>query len=123
MWWWWTPSRGPLGGSRMILWPITLPAVADGPSPDELAAQAAEVVRNVLADAEARAAEITEEAETQAAKIRERAEADAAQARERAEADARTQIEAAKRALDELGGTLAAAASAAVPPAEESRHT
>ena len=43
---------------------------------------------------------------------------DAARARGRAEADARAQIEAAKRALDELGGTLAAAASAAVPGAE-----
>ena len=53
-----------------------------------------------------------------AASIREQAEAEATQVRERAEGDARTQIEAAKRALDELGGTLAAAASSAIPKAE-----
>ena len=35
-----------------------------------------------------------------------------------ARADARAQIEAAKRALDELGGTLVAAASEAIPKAE-----
>jgi len=89
-----------------------------GHQADELAAQAAEAVRKVLAGAEARAAEIVSRAETEAAAIRERAEADAAQARERAEADARAQIEAAKRALDELGGTLVAAASEALPTSE-----
>src|SRR5262249_19709745 len=96
---------------------------ADGPSPDELAAQAAEVVRNVLADAEARAAEITQEAERQAAKIRERAEADPAQARERAGAGGRPQSERASRGPDRLGGALGPGGSAAVPPAEESLHT
>jgi hypothetical protein len=85
---------------------------------DDLAAQAAEAVRKILADAEARAAEIVGQAQTEAAAIRERAEADASQARERAEADARAQIEAAKRALDELGGTLVAAASNALPTSE-----
>jgi colicin import membrane protein len=89
-----------------------------GQHADDLAAQAAETVRKLLAEAEERAAEILRAAETQAAKIRETAEADAAQARKRAEADARAQIEAAKRALDELGGTLAAAASAAIPGGE-----
>jgi cell division septum initiation protein DivIVA len=89
-----------------------------GQHADDLAAKAADTVRTVLAEAEQKAAEILREAETQAAKIRETAEADAAQARERAEADARAQIEAAKRALDELGGTLAAAASEALPTSE-----
>jgi len=92
--------------------------MADGRNVEELAAQAVEAIRQVLSDAEEKAAELLREAESQAAKIREKAEADALQARERAEADARAQIDAAKRALDELGGTLAAAASAAIPKAE-----
>lgn len=74
---------------------------------DELAGKVADSVRQVIAEAEQRAAEIIREAEADAAKIR-----------ERAEADARGQIEAAKRALDELGGTLVAAASEALPIAE-----
>jgi hypothetical protein len=86
---------------------------------EELAAKAAEAVRRVIADAEERAAEVIRDAEAQAASVRQQAEADATRIRERAEADARGQIEAAKRALDELGGTLAAAASAAVPGSEE----
>ncbi len=85
---------------------------------DEIAARAADSVRQVMAEAEQRAAEIIGEAEAEAAGLRQRAEADAAKIRERAEADARGQIEAAKRALDELGGTLVAAASEAVPIAE-----
>ena len=85
---------------------------------DELAAKVADSVRQVIAEAEQRAAEIIREAEAEAAGLRQRAEADAAKIRERAEADARGQIEAAKRALDELGGTLVAAASKAVPIAE-----
>ena len=89
-----------------------------GQHADDLAKEAAEAVRRVLADAEERAAEITRQAEAEAASVRERAEADAAQIRERAEADARGQIEAAKRALDELGGTLVAAATEAIPQAE-----
>ena len=89
-----------------------------GQQGDELAAQAAEAVRRILAEAESRAAEIVREAESEATKIRESAEQDGAAARQRAEADARGQIEAAKRALDELGGTLAAAASSALPKAE-----
>jgi colicin import membrane protein len=97
--------------------------MAEETQADQLAAQAAEAVRRVIAQAEARAAEIVREAESQAAKIRETAEGDAAQARERAEADARAQIEAAKRALDELGGTLAAAASAAIPSPTGSSET
>lgn len=89
-----------------------------GQNADDLAAKAAEAVRRVVSDAEGRAAEILREAEDKAAGIREQAEAEASQIRERAEADARGQIEAAKRALDELGGTLAAAATAAIPGAE-----
>ena len=92
--------------------------MSDGRDAEQLASQAAEAVRRVIAEAEEKAAEIIREAESKAAKIREQAEAKAAAARERAEADARAQIEAAKRALDELGGTLAAAASAAMPGAE-----
>jgi hypothetical protein len=85
---------------------------------DEIAAKVADSVRQAIAEAEQRAAEIIREAEAEAAGLRQRAEADAAKIRERAEADARGQIEAAKRALDELGGTLVAAASEAVPIAE-----
>ncbi len=85
---------------------------------DELAGKVADSVRQVIAEAEQRAAEIIREAEAEASGLRQRAEADAAKIRERAEADARGQIEAAKRALDELGGTLVAAASEAVPIAE-----
>jgi hypothetical protein len=92
--------------------------MADGQHADDLAAQAAEAVRRVVAEAEARAQEILREAEAEASRIREHAEADASQARERAEADARAQIDAARRALDELGGSLAAAVSAATPGGE-----
>jgi vacuolar-type H+-ATPase subunit H len=104
---------------RAILWPTTLPAMGSGGNAEELAAQAAEMVRRLVSQADERAAEIIREAESEAAKIREQAEAQASRVRERAEADARAQIEAAKRALDELGGTLAAAASAAAPRSEE----
>jgi hypothetical protein len=92
--------------------------MSPGQHADELAAQAGAAVRRVVAVAEERAAEILREAEGEASKIRERAEAEASQIRERAETDARGQIEAAKRALDELGGTLVAAASEAIPKAE-----
>jgi hypothetical protein len=88
-----------------------MPYYASGMSPgrgaDELAEQVADAVRRIVAEAEDRAAEILREAE-----------AEAARTRERAEADARGQIEAAKRALDELGGTLVAAATEAIPRAE-----
>lgn len=85
---------------------------------DELAARAADAVRRVVAEAEERAAEVIQAAEAKAAGIRKQAEAEAAQIREHGEADARAQIEAAKRALDELGGTLAAAVSSALPKSE-----
>ncbi len=85
---------------------------------DDLASQAAEVVRKVIGEAEDRAAEILREAETKAESIRDQARAEAGKIRERAEADARGQIEAAKRALDELGGTLVAAATEAIPKSE-----
>ena len=94
--------------------------MADANHAEELAAQAAEAVRRVISEAESRAGDIVRDAEATAASIRERAEAEAATSRERGEADARAQIEAAKRALDELGGTLAAAASSALPKAESS---
>jgi hypothetical protein len=89
-----------------------------GQHANELAAQAAETVRRVVAEAEERAAEILREAEAKAASIREQAEADASRIRERAETEARDRIEAAKRALDELGGSLLAAGSRAMPGAE-----
>ena len=85
---------------------------------DDLAAKAADAVRGIVAEAEDRAAEIIRDADAKAASIREQAEAEAKRIRERAEGDARGQIEAAKRALDELGGTLVAAASEAIPKAE-----
>ena len=85
---------------------------------EEIAQQAADAVRGVVSDAERRAAEIVAEAESDAARIRDSAEAEAARIREQAEADARGQIEAAKRALDELGGTLVAAATEAIPRGE-----
>jgi vacuolar-type H+-ATPase subunit H len=90
----------------------------EGHGTDELAAKAADAVRGVVAEAEERAAEIIRDAEAKAASIREQAEAEAVQIRERGEADARAQIEAAKRALDELGGTLVAAATEAIPKSE-----
>jgi hypothetical protein len=103
---------------------ITLSGMTKGRQSEELAAQAADAVRRIVAEAESRAAEIVREAESEATKIRDSAERDGAAARKRAEADARGQIEAAKRALDELGGTLAAAASSALPKAEsEPRET
>ena len=89
-----------------------------GHQADDLAAKAAEAVRSVIANAEDRAAEIVRDAEAKAASVREQAEAEAVQIRERGEADARAQIEAAKRALDELGGTLVAAATEAIPKSE-----
>jgi vacuolar-type H+-ATPase subunit H len=92
--------------------------MSSGQHADDLAAKASEAVRRVIADAEDRAAEILRDAEAKAASIREQAEADASRLRERGEADARAQIEAAKRALDELGGTLVAAASEAIPAGE-----
>jgi len=92
--------------------------MAERKNVDELAAQAGDAVRQVLAQAESRAEEIVRDAEAKAASIREQAEAGASQIRERAEADARAQIEAAKRALDELGGSLAAAVSSAMPKGE-----
>jgi hypothetical protein len=85
---------------------------------EEIAQQVADAVRGVVSEAERRAAEIVAEAESDAARIRAGAEAEASRIRERAEADARGQIEAAKRALDELGGTLVAAATEAVERAE-----
>ena len=92
--------------------------MSTGQHADDLAAKAAEAVRDVLAEAESRAAEIVRDAEARAASVREQAEAEAAQIRQRGEADARAQIDAAKRALDELGGTLVAAASEAIPKGE-----
>jgi hypothetical protein len=92
--------------------------MSSGQHADDLAAKAAEAVRRVVAEGEDRAAEIVRDAEAKAVSIREQAEAEAKQIRERGEADARGQIEAAKRALDELGGTLVAAASEAIPKAE-----
>ncbi len=92
--------------------------MSSGGQSDDLAAKVADAVRGIVAEAEDRAAEIVRDADAKAAGIREQAEAEAKRIRERAEADARGQIEAAKRALDELGGTLVAAASEAIPKAE-----
>jgi hypothetical protein len=85
---------------------------------EEIAAKAADTVRQAVAEVEAQAGEIIRKAEAEAGSIRDRAQAEAVQIRDRAEADARGQIEAAKRALDELGGTLVAAATEAIPAAE-----
>src|SRR3954469_25442380 len=92
--------------------------MSSGEHADDLAAKAAEAVRRVVAEAEDRATQIVRDAEARAGSIRDQAEAEAKQIRERAEGDARGQIEAAKRALDELGGTLVAAASEAIPKSE-----
>jgi cell division septum initiation protein DivIVA len=62
-------------------------------SADDLARQAADHVRDVIAEAERAAAEIIE-----------RAESEAAQIRERAESEARDKLERARRALSELAG-------------------
>src|SRR3954454_21474371 len=98
--------------------PITLCGMSEGQQTEDLASKAADAVRQAISAAESRAAEIVRDAEAEAASVREQAEAEAAQIRARAESDARGQIEAAKRALDELGGTLAAAASSALPKSE-----
>jgi hypothetical protein len=98
--------------------PYYASGMSSGGHSDDLAATAADAVRGIVAEAEGRAAEILRDADAKAAGIREQAEAEAKRIRERAEADARGQIEAAKRALDELGGTLVAAASEAIPKAE-----
>ena len=87
--------------------------MTEGNLPERLAAEVAETVRRILVEAEARAGEIVGEAESEATGIRERAESDASQIRDRAEADARAQIDAARKALDDLGGSLAAAVSEA----------
>jgi hypothetical protein len=92
--------------------------VSAGQENEDLAAKAADAVRRVIAEAQERAADIVRDAEAKAASVREQAEAEGSQIRERAERDARAQIEAAKRALDELGGTLAAAVSSALPKSE-----
>ena len=92
--------------------------MSSGQHADDLAAKAAEAVRRIVAEAEDNATEIVRDAEARAVSIREQAEVEAKQIRQRAEADARGQIEAAKRALDELGGTLVAAATEAIPKAE-----
>jgi hypothetical protein len=89
-----------------------------GQHADELAAKATEAIRGIVTEAEERAAELVRDAEAKAASIREQADADAARIRKKGEEDARGQIEAAKRALDELGGTLAAAVSSALPKSE-----
>jgi hypothetical protein len=91
------------------------PLMTDAHNADELAAQVADAVRRAVADATTRAEEIVMEAEADANQIKARAEAEAARIREQAETDARRQIDAAKRALDELGGSLAAAVEAATP--------
>jgi vacuolar-type H+-ATPase subunit H len=86
-----------------------------GHGAEELAGQVAEAVRRAVSEAAERAEEIVREAEAEAARIREQAETEAAGIRERAEQDARQQIDAARKALDDLGGSLAAAVSAATP--------
>ena len=92
--------------------------MSDGRGAEELASQAADAVRGAIAAAEERAAQIVREADDEAARIRDRAEGEAKAIRERGEADARAQIDAARKALDELGGSLAAAVSAATPNAD-----
>ena len=99
--------------------------MADSPSAEELAVQVADAVRRVVTDAEARAEQIVREAEAEGARIRGQAQAESVRIRERAESDAREQIAAARKALDELGGSLAAAVEAATPkdPASEAPET
>jgi vacuolar-type H+-ATPase subunit H len=91
--------------------------MSEGNDAEQLAAKAADAVRRLVTEAASRAEEIVREAGVEAGRIREQAETEAAQIRERAESDARAQIEAARRALDELGGSLAAAVSEATPGA------
>jgi hypothetical protein len=74
---------------------------------EEMANQAADRVREVIADAEQRAAEIVKAAESEAAGIR-----------ERAEADARERIERARAALSDPAGGDGEAPPAAAHAAE-----
>lgn len=73
-------------------------------SGEELAQQAADRVREVIAAAERRASEIVQGAESEASQIR-----------ERAEADARQKLERARRALSELAGETPAPSPAPDP--------
>jgi hypothetical protein len=67
--------------------------VSESNRAEELAGQAAEAVRRVVAEAEAKAEEIVRDAEAEAKRIR-----------DEAEAEARERIERARRALSELAG-------------------
>lgn len=64
-----------------------------------------------------------EEAEAQAREIVGRAEAEASSIRERAEAEAHEGIEAARRALDQLGGKLGRATPSEPPAASPASET
>jgi outer membrane biosynthesis protein TonB len=77
---------------------------------EDLANEAADAVRRVVAAAEERAAEIVKEAEAEAARIK-----------ERAETEANERLEGARHALDDLRGRLeggGAEAAPGRPPAE-----
>src|SRR6266508_1747010 len=67
--------------------------MSEGSPSEELAARAAEAVRRVVAEAEAKAEQIVRDAEIEAKRIR-----------DEAEAEARERIERARRALSELAG-------------------
>ena len=67
--------------------------MSEGSHSEELAARAAEAVRRVFTEAEAKAEQIVRDAEVEAKRIR-----------DEAEAEARERIERARRALSELAG-------------------
>jgi hypothetical protein len=78
--------------------------MSQGNRAEELAGQAAEAVRRVVAEAEERAEKIVRDAEGEAERIRDQVETDAKRIRDEAEAEARERIERARRALSELAG-------------------
>jgi vacuolar-type H+-ATPase subunit H len=83
--------------------------MSEGNQAEELASQAAEVVRRTVAEAEAKAERIVSEAE-----------ADAKRIRDEAEDEARERIEGASKALEELRSKLGAGASTPTPSAAAS---
>jgi hypothetical protein len=83
---------------------------------EQLAQQAAERVRDTIAEAERRAEEIVRQAEAEASRIRGDAEGEAERIRGAAEGDARRRLEDARRALDQLEGQLAGGQRAETQP-------
>lgn len=86
---------------------------------EQLAQQAAERVRETIAEAERRAEEIVRKAEAEAERIRGDAEGEAERIRGDAEGDARRRLDEVRRALDQLEGQLPGARAETQPGGPE----